>query len=270
MNCKEAKILLAPHILGDLHNEPQRCKELQAHLLCCPNCAEMYDGFKETIGFVLAHKAEFAQAFENARAREKKIDVSIPSPASFPKSRKIFIKASAIATSLLIGVSLRMIFSIYSKQQNLLQDSPSQQVASVDKSSLKVELVANTGNIPIPIPSGEQITSASQSKTLLINGKHKMIMNTNTVLAVEPLVEHGNIGCLVKLTSGQIYTDVEHDGNPFIVCIVHGKAVITGTTFDVKVTDDSTTLVVSEGTVQFESEKGTVKEVGGQTSRIVG
>ena len=198
MNCKEAKILFAPHILGDLDNEPQRCKELQAHLLCCPNCYEMYDGFKETIGFVLAHKAEFAQAFENARAREKKIDVPIPSPASFPTSRKIFIKASAVAAGLLIGVSLWMIFSIYSNPQNLPQDSSSQQVASVDKSSLKVELVANTGNIPIP--SGEQITSASQSKTLLINGKHKMIMNTNTVLAVEPLVEHGNIGCLVKFT----------------------------------------------------------------------
>ena len=46
--------------------------------------------------------------------------------------------------------------------------------------------------------------------------------------------------------------------------------MITGTTFDVKVTDDSTTLVVSEGAVQFESEKVTVKVVGGQTSRIIG
>jgi hypothetical protein len=46
--------------------------------------------------------------------------------------------------------------------------------------------------------------------------------------------------------------------------------VITGTTFDVKVTDESTTLVVSEGTVQFESEKGVVKVTAGQTSEIVG
>ena len=92
MDCRQAKILLGPHILVDLDNEPLRCKEMQAHLLCCPDCAEMYDGFKETIGFVLEHKAEFAQAFENARAREKTLGVQIPSPTSSPKIRKIFIK----------------------------------------------------------------------------------------------------------------------------------------------------------------------------------
>ncbi|MHC4645565.1 MAG: anti-sigma factor family protein [Planctomycetota bacterium] len=70
MDCKQAKILLAPHVLGDLDNEGRRCQKLQAHLLCCPDCAEMYDGFKETIGFVLDHKTEFAQAFEKVRAGE--------------------------------------------------------------------------------------------------------------------------------------------------------------------------------------------------------
>ena len=260
--------MLAPHILGDLDNEPRRCKELQAHLLCCPDCTQMYDGFKETIGFVLEHKAEFAQAFEKARAREKNAGVLMSSLTNFLKSRKIFIKASAAAACLVIGVLTWLIFSNYSKPHTLPQTSSSGQVASATKPSMKIEWVTNTGNVPIP--SGKQITSAGQLRTLLINGKHQMIMNANTVLAIEPLIENSNIGCLVKLASGQIYTHVEHDGNPFIVDTANGKTVITGTTFDVKATDDRTTLVVSEGTVKFESEKGTVKVAAGQTSEIVG
>jgi hypothetical protein len=361
MDCKQATILLAPHILGDLENEPQRCKELQAHLLFCPSCAEMYDGFKETIGFVLNHKAEFAQAFEKARAREEKskevlIDckqaqfsisqliandpdltdqqstdfqahiescpecsreyeeskfaleltrqhrpisdetVSLTEKAGQdyktkmiveegwkdlfrrnpdlaestekPKILQLFLRIGATAACLVIGVLSWMVFSNYSKPQALPHNPASQQVASVTKPSVKVELVTNSGNILIP--SDEQITSTSQSKTLLINGKHKMMMNTNTVLAVEPLVEHDSVGCLVKLDSGRIYTHVEYDGNPFIVDTVHGQAVITGTTFDIKATEDSTTLVVSEGAVQFESEKGVVNVAAGKISKIVG
>ena len=268
MNCKEAKILLAPHTLDDLDNEPSRCKELQAHLLCCPNCAEMYDGFKETIGFVLEHKAEFAQAFENARAREKKIDVPIPSTASFPKIRKILIKASAVAACLVIGVFIWLVFSHYSKPNTFPRTSSSEQVASVLKPSVKVELVRPSGNIVIA--TGQKIVADNELKTLLINGKHRMVMNTYTALAVEPLLKHSNIGCLVKLDSGQIYTHVQYDGNPFIVGTAHGRAMITGTIFDVKARNDSTTLVVSEGTVQFESENGVVEVAAGQMSKIVG
>jgi len=298
--------LLAPHILGDLANEPRRRKELQAHLLCCQDCTQTYDGFKETIGFVLEHKAEFARAFEKARAREREGTVSAKSVSNEPiasiekpdryykpkmtveegwndlcrrcpdlaettekpKSLQLFLRVGAVAACLVIGVFTWLTFLHYSKSQTLSQTSSSGRVASALKPSVKVELVTNTGNIPVP--SGQQITSSGQLKTLLINSKHQMIMNTNTVLVVEPLIENDSIGCLVKLASGQIYTHVEHDGNPFVVDTANGKAVITGTTFDVKATNDSTTLVVSEGTVQFESESGVVKVAAGQISKITG
>jgi len=293
MNCKQAKILLAPHILGDLDNEPQRCRELQAHLHCCPDCAEMYEGFQEVIGFVRNHKAEFAQAFENVRAKERKKDIVLARPVKNEhaaymeksshvykpkiaikenveksKSLQLFLRIGAVAACLVIGIFTWMVFSNYSKPQTLPQDSSSQQVASVLEPSVKVELVTNTGNIPIQ--SNQQITSTGQLKTLLINGKHRMVMNTNTVLTIEPSVKHSNIGCLVKLDSGRIYTHVQHDGNPFAVETACGKAVITGTTFDIKATDTGTTLMVTEGTVQFKSENGIVEVAAGQTSRIVG
>jgi hypothetical protein len=50
----------------------------------------------------------------------------------------------------------------------------------------------------------------------------------------------------------------------------HGRAVITGTAFDLKVADNGTTLVVIEGTVRFESQEGFVEVTAGQISEIVG
>jgi hypothetical protein len=128
--------------------------------------------------------------------------------------------------------------------------------------------VSKNGNTLIA--ANQQIAVTNELETLVINGKHRLMMNTNTVLAVEPLVENSHLGCLVKLASGRIYTHVEHDGNPFIVDTAHGQAVITGTTFDVEVTDVSTTLIVIEGTVQFESQEGVANVTAGQTSEIIG
>jgi hypothetical protein len=306
MDCKQAEVLLSPYILGDLNDDPQRCRELQAHLRYCQDCAEMYEGFQEVIKFVRNHKAEFAQAFKNVRARERKGIVNVSKlmsnePATTiekssrnykpkmtvedgdkdlcrrcpelaestnkPKNLQLFHRIGAVAACLVIGVLTWMVFTNHSKQ-TLSQNIVSPQVATAPKLFMKVELVKPAGNIAIN--TDQAIIADKELKTLLINDKHRMVMNTGTVLTIEPTVEQSNIGCLVKLDSGQIYTHVEHDSGPFIVSTAHGKAVITGTTFDVKAIKDSTTLVVIEGMVSFESEEGIVNVAGGQKSEIVG
>jgi len=303
MDCKKAKILLAPHILGDLNDDPQRCRELQAHLLCCADCAEMYEGFQKVIGFVRNHKAEFAQALKNVRARELKKGIVLARPernelaasiirpnhvykpkvivkerdrycSDFKESAKklkrlqLFLRIGAVAACLVFGILTWMVFSNYSKLQVFSQNSSSQQVASVPQASVKVELVKPTSNIAID--TSHTIVADNELKTLLINGKHQMIIDAGTSLAIEPISVNAQLGCVVKLIAGEIYTHVEHDGNPFVVNTANGKAVITGTTFDIKATKDDTTLVVNEGTVCFESEKGTVNVAAGQKSEIVG
>jgi len=72
----------------------------------------------------------------------------------------------------------------------------------------------------------------------------------------------------VNLAFGEICAHVESDGNPFVVQTANGRAVITGTTFDVKATDAGTTLMVTEGSVQFKAQGGAVQVVAGQQSMI--
>lgn len=284
MNCKQAQFLMALFIANDPDLTVQQHTEFQAHLKSCPECAREYEESKIAIELAKQYwpiNDETAVLIEKAgRNYKPKMTVEegwkdlcrrcpdLAASTERPKSLQLFLRIGAVAACLVIGILTWMVFSNYSKPQTLPQDSSSQQVASVLEPSVKVELVTNTGNIPIP--SDQQITSTSQSKTLLINGKHQMMMNTNTVLTIEPLAKYSNIGCLVKLDSGQIYTHVQHDGNPFAVETACGKAIITGTTFDIKATDTGTTLVVTEGTVQFESENGVVNVAAGQKSEIIG
>jgi len=275
MKCKRVKLLLAPYILGDLADDLKLPDQLEAHLRTCNCCTGEYQSVKQTMEFIEEYRDIFAEAFvEIDLERAKKKDAPKPTWEKIsaesmekPKSLRRFLRIGAVAACLAIGVFTWLVFSNYSKPQNIPQASSSKQIASALRSSVQVELVTNTGNIPLQ--SDQQITSASQLIILLINGRHRLVMNTNTVLAIEPMVTNSLFGCKVQLCSGQIYTHVQHDGNPFIVDTAHGQAVITGTTFDIKATEDSTTLVVSEGTVRFESEKGVVNVAAGQKSKII-
>jgi hypothetical protein len=148
----------------------------------------------------------------------------------------------SVAACFIIGLLTYLAFSIHTKPKLITVPVVKTVSGSMPH---KVELLSN--NTRIPISQIQQIISEDAIKTLLINGKNKMVMNIGTSLSIEQLTINSNLGCLVKLDSGEIYTHVEHDGNPFIVDTVNCQAVITGTTFDIKAKNTKTTLIVSEG-----------------------
>jgi len=261
----------------------QKRQAFESHCQNCHKCAREYEESK----FIIAVVRKYWPIGENALVLMKKSNQTAtsrmtveqgwqdlarrcPDLAQLVKHRKrlrLFYRVSAVAACLVIGVLVWRTSSFYSAPESAAKH-PAKQVALESKPSVRVELESKNGRHTIG--AKQKIHSADELKTLVINGKHRLIMNTNTILTIEPLLENVNIGCLVKLDSGRIYAHVEHDGNPFVVDTARGDAVITGTTFDVKVTDDSTTLVVSEGTVQFGLEKGIVKVPAGRISEIIG
>ncbi|MBN2588793.1 MAG: FecR domain-containing protein, partial [Sedimentisphaerales bacterium] len=168
----------------------------------------------------------------------------------------------------LIGISLFwIIFTNQPKPQIMPENPVSEQFVSASALTVKIEEVSGGNNLSIS--SGQEIASTNQLKTLIINDKHRLIMNENTTLSIKPISENEHIGCVINLVSGQIYAHVEHDGNPFVVETAYGKAVITGTTFDIKAMDTDTTLIVAEGTVQFTSQIGLVEVSAGYKSEII-
>lgn len=94
-------------------------------------------------------------------------------------------------------------------------------------SAVKIEMLSQAGRVEIP--AGQQIsTSAGQLKTLTVNGRHRLVLNAETAVSIEPLRENNGLGCIVNLDSGQIYADIEHDGRPFVVATAHCRVAVTG------------------------------------------
>jgi len=283
MSCREVGTFLPLFVLGGQGMTSDEYKAIKYHLQTCSRCARAY---KET-GFVtkLIQSQKDALIGKDLVSRPDKLEIKREptikeSYEEFQdkcrrgkaKTRrnieirrlKVSLKISvSVAACFIIGVFTYLAFLAYSTSKTIIEPVANTVSAEIPK----VELLSN--NTKVLISPGRLITSGSELKTLLINGKHKMVMNIGTSLSIEPKIINSNLGCLVKLNSGEIYTHVEHDGNPFIVQTANGKATITGTTFNIKATSNNMILVVTEGTVQLQSEKGKVSVGAGQLSEIV-
>ncbi|MHC4739941.1 MAG: FecR domain-containing protein [Planctomycetota bacterium] len=282
MNCKEAKLLIMPYLGNDKDITGKEHRAFEQHLQSCARCAKEYEESQSLVSLIRKYRPliENVPALIEERHPPANLYMTVeegwrdlcrrcPDLAEDPKRQKylrLFYKISAAAACLLIGISAWLMFSPDSKPE-IKQKVISQQGAF--DSFLTVELVSDNSKTTIP-PGQKLETSANELKTLIIDNKHQIVMNADTVLTIRPLNVDKNYGCTVELASGQLYSQVKRNANPFIVKTSNGKAAITGTTFDISVADDSTTLVVSEGSVRFESKKGVVRVATGQISRIVG
>ena len=286
MTCYQAQLTMALHMKDDSGLTTKRRQVFEAHLCSCPKCAQDYEETKWVMGLVKEYwpeKPENKAILEKAKQPVKpRMTVEeglqdllrrCPDLAEGLKRQKrmrFIRRIGAVAACLILALSAWLTFSIHSEPDQKLQISEPpapQQIVSVPKPTIKIELVSGTNKVVV-LANQKISTSTNEQKTLIINDKHRMVVNANTILSIEPLAQNDHVGCMVELASGEIFTHVEHDGNPFIVGTPHGQVVITGTTFDIKVTDSSTILVVSEGIVRFESDEGSVNVTAGQLSEI--
>jgi ferric-dicitrate binding protein FerR (iron transport regulator) len=176
-------------------------------------------------------------------------------------SRRVAIWA--VAACLAVAVLGGLVFS--NREAGLT--GPNRSAALTGENLPLVIKLADGGHI---IPGVAIQTLAGESRSLILNGRHRVVMKAGTRLSIRSLLEADRVGYLVSLALGEVYVHVEHDGHPFVVQTAHGRAVITGTTFDVKTTEGGTTLVVAEGSVRFESEGGAVQVMAEQQATISG
>lgn len=279
MDCKEAEILFVPHIMGELEHSSKQIFEFQAHLATCQACSEQYESCKRTVEFIESHKSEFAVALESIQDNvnqqkelkhswqciEAKLErfEAQESNEKIGKTYRFLIRISATAACIAFGI-----FGWLMLLDSGTAEKPVHpHVASAPASTIKIQLLSDNGGVLIP--ADQRIASEDSIKTLIIKDKHRLIMNANTILSISPSNQNKPIGCMINMVSGQIYAHVTHDFSQFIVSTAHGRAVITGTTFDLTATNAGTTLVVVEGSIKFESKRGSAQLTTGQISRIM-
>lgn len=237
---------------------------MEAHVAVCEPCRREYREGQEAIALLRRHWQVSADTQVLLRETRQQAE-----DGSFGKTIRLhwgFNRAAswtlAAAACLVIGV---FGWWVISGRDTLVTGLRGPLASSGWNPPLVIES-ANDGTRLYP---GTTIrTSTGQTRSLVLNGRHQMVMNADTWLSIEPLLEGNQTGCSVNLARGEVYVHVEHDGHPFVVRTPHGKAVITGTMFNMKITETTTALIVVEGDVRFESEGGAVQAVAGQQSTI--
>jgi len=265
MRCRKAKELislyLAPHAAG-LRSRSRHA--LEAHLAACGPCRRDYLESREAIALLCRYwqiSADTQALLQKSRPQGQNLSVGKTIRLHWSLSRAA-AWAMATAACLALGVLAWRAMSTGGASGA----GPGNRVAT-SETALVIEAAGDGARIA---PGAALQTSAEEIKSLLLNGKHRVVMNTGTRLSIEPFMDNGSSGCMVNLARGEVYAHVVHDGLPFVVQSAHGRAVITGTTFDVKVTEAGTTLAVVEGSVRFESIGGTVQVLAGQQATIAG
>ncbi|MBN1980078.1 MAG: FecR domain-containing protein [Chitinivibrionales bacterium] len=227
-----------------------------------PQCLVEYGIFKPSkqcsSGQKLTHdeimQIRFEARLERACLRRKRRERR----EKIVKIKRIARPISAVAACLVVGFGVFFAVNQFNRPNNGSSTIASNQI----QPAVKIELIS--GNSTEIIPAGRLITASDGLKMLRINSNRQMVLNIGTELSIEAY----NLGCLVKLDKGEIYAEVEHNGKPFLVETIHGRAVITGTTFNIKADNDKMDLAVVEGSVCFESEDGAVDVAGGYQSSI--
>lgn len=252
------------------------------HLYVCSSCREDYEGMKLASDMLRANRDYLrdSRVFDSTSTDLPQVDVSEKELAKMrfeammeraltrrkrreKRERVARIKSVAKHISA-IAACLIAVFGLYLTVSHLTGNGNStpKLAAMPIETPVKIELITGSGSKIIT--AGQPIIASSELKTLRINENRQMIINAGTELSIIP----HNLGCIVKLVKGEIYTEVEHDGKPFIVETIYGRAVITGTTFNIKANDKQMDLAVTEGTVSFESNKGTVNVTAGHKSLL--
>jgi hypothetical protein len=256
--------------------------EVTRHLNECPACREDYEGMLQTSDVLIANRdylrknaffgdtpverdsvqmsheeimdERFQDRMERVIVRRKRRERR----ERIAKAKRLAKPISAVAACLVVGLGVLFVVNQFSRSNN----GSSTIVSNQSQPSVIIEVISE--GVTDTMPAGQLIVAADELKTLRINGNRQMVLNVGTELSVESY----NLGCMVKLDQGEIYTEVEHDGKPFVVETFHGQAVITGTTFNIKADSNKMDLAVVEGSVRFESEKGAVDVIGGYQSSI--
>ncbi len=281
-DCKEVSDLLLLYVLnrGDLSLVER--DHVGSHLENCASCRGEYEQAKYVNDVLIANRDYFVQEsvigrprsetelsplsdeevdflqfqgkLERAFARRKRAERR----ARWERLRPVVKVASAAAACMVIGLWIFWAAS----QPNGTSDEPRPVASSRQQDLVKIELISRDH---VEILSADQpVVAINKPKTLRINGNRQMIMNSGTKLSIQPY----NLGCIVKLDKGEIYVEVEHDGKLFVVETVHGRAVITGTTFNIKTDENRMELGVLKGSVRLESEHGNVNVQGGYQSLV--
>ena len=235
-DCRDTQELLTLLIVCPQELTIDERTEVSKHLSRCSGCRDDYESMKLISDMLIANRDYLLKSgvFNDVQADDSSVEMSYEESMQMRfqarlarvstrrkrrerRERIAKIKRFAKPVSA-VAACIITVLGIYLAASHLTpnKDNAPTIAAIPNDTPVKIELL--TASAPKIIPAGQPIIAASNLKTLRINNNRRMTLNLGTELSIVP----HNLGCVVKLDKGEIYTEVEHDGKPFIVETTHG------------------------------------------------
>ena len=158
MTCEQAHLLMVPMWANDTSITEQEKNAFESHITMCPVCRSEYEETCRLMPIVKEHWGSISEdtleLIEKAgQSYKPKMTVEegwkdllrrcpdLAVTVKLQKRQQLLHRLSAVAACLVIGVSIFLTFSIYSKPE-VATKSTYQQVAPVPKSSVRIEVVS--------------------------------------------------------------------------------------------------------------------------------
>ena len=238
ITCEQARLRLVPAWKEDsrwISEEEQ--KALEEHLARCSDCAQEY--------------AQTVTLMDLLRQHPDVLPVTEASPLAARMGRANGLRFAGTAAGIAVVLAAGLMFLQAGEDAHVNRSVAALPAPGPD---CTIEQVAKDG-ARLPILYSSLQTSDKEIERFVLNGKHHLVLNRGTSLSVNSQTTNDRNGLLITLQRGEVHCVVAHDGNLFAVHTPHGKAVITGTVFNVKVKSTSSELVVKEGSVSFGSDR---------------
>jgi hypothetical protein len=232
MNCKRFETEIVEYVLDTADVPDSLCEEIESHIADCLDCRNVY---LDTVSLIEAIHQDKTRIRTLLQVRTHP-DAPIRRFARIVPLRRV----AAMAACLLLAVALAFL--------TMKTSSPTR----ADLSRL------------------ENPRDASAPRITRLEGGHLIVANAGADFQVEPLRQGDRQGHRVSLRSGELYVEVAHNGNPFVVGTPNAEAVITGTRFEIRALPGLTDLILVEGQVQFSGGSRTVLVREGRVSSVIG
>ncbi len=295
ISCHEVQLLMSAYMEDDPGLTQEQREAFEAHLMVCSACQQEYEEDKQLIALVktywgpisegtrkLLEKGGYPEQEEAPPRRTRPMtvkesweDLKRRSPSLAEACRRqeqknrrcrLFrgIGTAAAAASILIAVGIGwIVLQNHGDGQLADQDIVATQTKHRIPANAFAELVMSSGRQKLAL--GQLVKVEDRPREILLGGKHRVVMNTNTVATFDAVigqpddqVAENEVAYGIQLAMGELYVEVV-PGHPFTVRTDNSLLKITGTKFGVLAEPGRTELTLVKGSVRF-SQAGTPEQ----------
>ena len=290
LTCSQARGLVGMYLIDDPDLTSEQRDDFEAHIVVCPSCANEYTESQRVISLVrrywqlspdtvaLLEEAGYPTTppFSESAPPEPSREAPMTAQAAFEDfkrrnpdfahgydqqvaqhRRRMLFRRIGVAAALTACIAL-LAYGGWNACMSTRPAAPDANLVAtnaVQSPLFFAERITPAGREPVQL--GEPIACQDTPQEILIAGKHRVVMNTDTTATIRSAAKAHTSGgekYAIQLAKGELYVEVV-PGHAFEVTTPNAQLTITGTKFNVRTSpapgSNRTDLTLLKGSVRL-------------------